>query len=139
MAGIQNAKELPPAKQTVLKQTASSESQTGLLPKEGLPTIVSSDFEEIGSLIESTTTLVKNIHDLPATTQKGYIPGIKVKGIIFFEEKSSSNHAIITTPSNSNLKLRMGDRIENSILQSIHPSRVVFLYQGELIEMSIGQ
>ena len=123
---------------TTLKQNIPSKQLTQLLPKETLPTLVPSNLKKIGDLAQSTT-FEKNVSGLPTKTQSGNIPDIKVKGIIFFEEKSLSNHVIITTPSNSNLKLRMGDLIENAVLKSIHPNRVVFLYQGKLFEMSIGQ
>ena len=71
--------------------------------------------------------------------RSGYIPDVKIKGIIFFDEGNSSNHIIVTTPSNSNLKLRVGDPVQNAVLKSIHPNRVIFLHQGQPIEMSIGQ
>jgi len=64
---------------------------------------------------------------------------VKVKGIIFFDEGSSSNHIIVATSSNSNLKLRMGDPIQNAVLKSIHPNHVIFLSNGGLIEVNIGQ
>ena len=108
-------------------------------PKE-IPTLeISNDLEEIENLIQSTTTLSKN--DLTATLTKlnGYIPDLKVMGIIFFDEGSSSNHIIVTTPNNSNLKLRVGDLVQSAVLKSIHPNRVIFLYQDQLVEMGIGQ
>ena len=46
---------------------------------------------------------------------------------------------IVTTSNNSNLKLRVGDLVRNAVLKSIHPNRVIFLYQDQLVEMGIGQ
>ena len=105
-----------------------------------VPTLeISNDLEEIENLIQSTTTLSKNDLTTTVTKLNGYIPNVKVMGIIFFDEGSSSNHIIVTTPSNSNLKLRVGDPVQNAVLKSIHPSSVIFLHQNQLIEMSIGQ
>ena len=112
---------------------------TKLLAKEVLPPAVSTDLEEIENLIQSTTALVKNNPATPIIIQGGYIPGVKVKGIIFFDKESPSNHIIVTTQNNSNLKLRVGDPVQNAVLKSIRPNRVIFLYQGQLIEMGIGQ
>ena len=108
-------------------------------PKEASSPAVSSDLEKIGSFIQSNTALVKNSPAASVAIRSGYIPSVTVKGIIFFDEGSSANHIIVTTPSNSNLKLRVGDSAQNSVLKSIHPNRVVFSYQDQLIEMGIGQ
>ena len=81
----------------------------------------------------------KNNSAIPPKIQSGVIPGIKVKGIIFFDEGSSSNHIIATTKDNSNLKLRVGEAIHDSILKSIHPNHVIFLSNGVLIEVNIGR
>ncbi|MEE9258720.1 MAG: hypothetical protein V3U37_04175 [Nitrospinaceae bacterium] len=95
------------------------------------------EFEEIGALIET----VKN---LPAPAppdsniRRGYIPGMKVKGIIFFGEDSPSNHIFVSTPSKSNLKMKSGDVAFNAILQSIQPNKAVFSYRNKLIAIEIG-
>jgi len=95
--------------------------------------------EEIGSLIRSATTQAKNSPPAPPKIRNGFVPGAQVKGIIFFDEGSSSNHIIVTTPDRSNLKLRMGDSVQTVVLKSIYPNRVVFSCQNEPIEMGIGQ
>ena len=105
----------------------SSKQSTKLLPKEAPPISTSSDMEEIETLIR-----------LP-TIQSGRIPGIKIKGIIFFDKDSSSNHIIATTESNSNVKLRAGEAVQDAILKSIHPNHVIFLYHDQLIEVGIGR
>ena len=73
------------------------------------------------------------------TIQSGRIPGIKIKGIIFFDKDSSSNHIIATTESNSNVKLRAGEAVQDAILKSIHPNHVIFLYHDQFIEVGIGR
>ena len=130
---------LPAPEPPAPKQPKNNKPLSKLLTKEASSSAVFSDVEEIGRLIQSTTILAKNSPATPATIQSGYIPGVKVKGIIFFDEGSSSNHIIVATSSNSNLKLRMGDPIQNAVLKSIHPNRVIFFYQDQLIEMGIGQ
>ena len=129
----------PAAESLASKQPTASKPLFKSSPKGAPSSEISSDLEEIGNLIQSTTTLGKNSPAAPVANRSGHIPSVKVKGIIFFDEGSSSNHIIVTTPSNSNLKLRVGDLAQNAILKSIHPNRVVFLYQDQLIEMGIGQ
>ena len=117
----------------------SSKQSTKLLPKEAPPISTSSGMEEIESLIRSTTALAKKKSAMLPTIQSGRIPGIKIKGIIFFDKDSSSNHIIATTESNSNVKLRAGEAVQDAILKSIHPNHVIFLYHDQLIEVGIGQ
>ena len=117
----------------------SSKQSTKLLPKEAPPISTSSDMEEIESLIRSTTALAKKKSAMLPTIQSGRIPGIKIKGIIFFDKDSSSNHIIATTESNSNVKLRAGEAVQDAILKSIHPNHVIFLYHDQLIEVGIGR
>ena len=117
----------------------SSKQVAKLLPEEAPPISTSSDMEEIESLIRSTTALAKKKSAMLPTIQSGRIPGIKIKGIIFFDKDSSSNHIIATTESNSNVKLRAGEAVQDAILKSIHPNHVIFLYHDQLIEVGIGR
>ena len=135
----QSGKKPPAIEPPALKQPTPSEPLSKLLPKEASSTEVSSNFKEIENLIQSATISSQNSLATSVTNRGGYIPGVTVKGIIFFDEKSSSNHIIVTTPSDSNLKLRVGDSVQNAFLKSIRPNRVFFLYQDQLIEVSIGQ
>ena len=121
------------------KKNTASELLFKSISAEAPSPVVSSDLQEIENLIQSTTTLAKNSPATPATDRSSYIKDIKIKGIIFFNEGNKSNHIIVTTPNNSNLKLRMGDLVQNAVLKSIHPNHVFFLYQNQLIEMGIGQ
>ena len=117
----------------------SSKQVAKLLPEEAPPISTFSDMEEIESLIRSTTALAKKQSAMLPTIQSGRIPGIKIKGIIFFDKDSSSNHIIATTESNSNVKLRVGEAVQDAILKSIHPNHVIFLYHDQLIEVGIGR
>ena len=117
----------------------SSKQVAKLLPEEAPPISTSSGMEEIESLIRSTTALAKKKSAMLPTIQSGRIPGIKIKGIIFFDKDSSSNHIIATTDSNSNVKLRVGEAVQDAILKSIHPNHVIFLYHDQLIEVGIGR
>ena len=117
----------------------SSKQVAKLLPEEAPPISTSSGMEEIESLIRSTTALAKKKPAMLPTIQSGRIPGIKIKGIIFFDKDSSSNHIIATTESNSNVKLRVGEAVQDAILKSIHPNHVIFLYHDQLIEVGIGR
>ena len=89
--------------------------------------------------MRSTVALKKKQPALPPTIQSGHIPGIKIKGVIFFDKGSSSNHIIATTENNSNLKLRVGETVQGAVLKSIHPNYVIFFHHNQLIEVGIGR
>ncbi|HIN88949.1 MAG TPA: hypothetical protein EYN05_09895 [Nitrospinaceae bacterium] len=112
---------------------------TELLPEETTPVSTSSDTEEIKKFMRSTVALTKKQPTLPRTIQSGHIPGIKIKGVIFFDKDSSFNHIIATTENNSNLKLRVGETVQGAVLKSIHPNYVLFFHDNQLIEVGIGR
>ena len=112
---------------------------TELLPEETTPVSTSSDTEEIKKFMRSTVALTKKQPTLPPTIQSGHIPGIKIKGVIFFDKDSSSNHIIATTENNSNLKLRVGETVQGAVLKSIHPNYVLFFHDNQLIKVGIGR
>ena len=112
---------------------------TELLPEETTPVSTSSDTEEIKKFMRSTVALTKKQPTLPPTIQSGHILGIKIKGVIFFDKDSSSNHIIATTENNSNLKLRVGETVQGAVLKSIHPNYVLFFHDNQLIKVGIGR
>jgi len=120
-------------------KSLSSKPFTELLSEETTPVSNSSDAEEIKKFMRSTVALTKKQSTLPPTIQSGHIPGIKIKGVIFFDKGSSSNHIIATTENNSNLKLRVGETVQGAVLKSIHPNYVVFFHHNKLIEVGIGR
>lgn len=120
-------------------KSLSSKPFTELLPEETTPVSNSSDAEEIKKFMRSTVALTKKQPTLPPTIQSGHIPGIKIKGVIFFDKGSSSNHIIATTENNSNLKLRVGETVQGAVLKSIHPNYVIFFHHNQLIEVGIGR
>ena len=120
-------------------KSLSSKPFTELLPEKTTPVSTSSDTEEIKKFMRSTVALTKKQSTLPPTIQSGHIPGIKIKGVIFFDKGSSSNHIIATTENNSNLKLRVGETVQGAVLKSIHPNYVIFFHHNQLIEVGIGR
>ena len=120
-------------------KSSSSKPFTELLPEKTTPVSTSSDTEEIKKFMRSTVALTKKQSTLPPTIQSGHIPGIKIKGVIFFDKGSSSNHIIATTENNSNLKLRVGETVQGAVLKSIHPNYVIFFHHNQLIEVGIGR
>ena len=120
-------------------KSLSSKPFTELLPEKTTPASTSSDTEEIKKFMGSTVALTKKQPTLPPTIQSGNIPGIKIKGVIFFDKGSSSNHIIATTENNSNLKLRVGETVQGAVLKSIHPNYVIFFHHNQLIEVGIGR
>lgn len=120
-------------------KSLSSKPFTELLPEKTTPVSTSRDTEEIKKFMGSTVALTKKQPTLPPTIQSGHIPGIKIKGVIFFDKGSSSNHIIATTKNNSNLKLRIGETVQGAVLKSIHPNYVIFFHHNQLIEVGIGR
>ena len=120
-----------PSKEEILKPTTKE--------KEADKFSTSNNLEKITRPIKSTTTFKKNSTVAPLVIQNGYIPNVKVKGIIFFGKESLSNHIIITSQNDSNLKLKVEDSIQNAVLKTIHPNHVIFLYQDQMVKMEIGQ
>ena len=120
-------------------KSLSSKLFTKLLPEKTTPVSTSSDTEETKKFTQPTVVLAKEKPTIPPTIQSGYIPGIKIKGVIFFDKGSSYNHIIATTENNSNLKLRVGETVQGSVLKSIHPNHVIFFHHNQLIEVSIGR
>ena len=67
------------------------------------------------------------------------IPRLKVKGIIFFSQGSSSNHIFVATSESKNRKIRVGDTVQSATLMHIESNRVVFSYRGENVHLRIGE
>ncbi|HBP10704.1 MAG TPA: hypothetical protein DD452_02075 [Nitrospina sp.] len=67
------------------------------------------------------------------------IPHLKVKGIIFFSQGSSSNHIFVATSESNNRKVRVGDTVQSATLTYIESNRVVFSYRGENVHLRIGE
>ena len=120
-------------------KSLSSKPFTELIPEKTTPVSTSSDTEEIKKFMRPAIALTKKQPTLPPTIQSGHIPGIKIKGVIFFDKGSSSNHIIATTENNSNLKLRVGETVQGAVLKSIHPNYVIFFHHNQLIEVGIGR
>ena len=120
-------------------KSLSSKLFTKPLPEKTTPVSTSSDAEEIKKFTQPTVVLAKEKPTIPPTIQSGHIPGIKIKGVIFFDKGSSFNHIIATTENNSNLKLRVGETVQGAVLKSIHPNYVIFFHHNQLIEVGIGR
>ena len=134
-----NSSKLGPFEGVSMSVISSKEKILKPTTKEANKFSTSNNLEKITRSIKSSTTLKKNSPIAPLAIQNGYIPNVKVKGIIFFGKGSLSNHIIITSQNDSNLKLQVGDSIQNAVLKTIHPNHVIFLYQDQMIKMEMGQ
>lgn len=80
----------------------------------------------------------------PATTvtrpvmAEEIIPGLKLKGIVFFGEDSKENYLFFTLPGMSIHRLKVGETVEDAKLIAIHPGVAVFEYQGRDVELRVG-
>lgn len=96
---------------------------------------------EIQSLIASAKSLADAPEEIeiPKIFSNLSIPGLRVKGIIFFSEGSSSNHIFVSNEQSKNQKMRIGDTINSATLMKIESTGAVFAYQGESVFIGIGQ
>ena len=75
---------------------------------------------------------------IPQINNSLSIPGLKVKGIIYFSPESSSNHILVSTPKSNNHKMRVGDSIDSATLMKIESTGAVFAYQDQIAFLNIG-
>ncbi|MEC7641339.1 MAG: hypothetical protein VYC17_04200 [Nitrospinota bacterium] len=68
-----------------------------------------------------------------------YIPGLKVKGIVFLTANNPVNHILVSTPNEDNKKLKVGQSVLGAKLTAIHSNKTVFLYKGQTTETGIGE
>ena len=98
------------------------------------------DILEIQSLIATAKTLAnepEKVHILKNNNSLS-IPGLKVKGIIYFSPESSSNHIFVSTPKINNHKMRVGDSIDSATLMKIESTGALFSYQDQIAFLNIG-
>lgn len=98
------------------------------------------DFHEINSIIEDAK--LKKITPTQPTETRNFnaisIPGVKMKGIIFFSEKNPSNYVLLSGNQDSQRKLKIGETINDATLKEVLPNVAIFSYRGELTRMGIG-
>jgi hypothetical protein len=99
------------------------------------------DVLEIQSLIATAKSLAKEPEEahIPQINNSLSIPGLEVKGIIYFSPESSYNHILVSTPKSNNHKMRVGDSIDSATLMKIESTGVVFAYQDQIAFLSIGR
>lgn len=103
----------------------------------------SAEIREIESLIQAATVpskVVRESFEKQVFALRGaqHIPGLKLKGIIFFSPDNPANHVFVATPADKNRKLKVGDTLLDSILESIEAQKAIFSYQGQRVEAHIG-
>ena len=96
---------------------------------------------EIQSLIASAKSLANEPEEILVrqNNKNLFIPGLKIKGIIFFSSGSPSNHIFVSTLKSSNQKVRVGDSIESATLLKIESNGAVFSYRGDRVRLQIGE
>lgn len=98
------------------------------------------EVNEIRDLIEAAKLSAEQPdYSLESSARGISIPGLKVKGIIFFSPGSPSNHIFVSTPTRNNQKIRIGDTVHSATLRQIESNSTVFSYQGETIHLRIGE
>ncbi len=98
------------------------------------------DVYEIQSLIATAKSLADEPEEIliPQINNGLSIPGLKVKGIIYFSAGSSSNHIFVSTQKSNNHKMRVGDSIDSATLMKIESTGAVFAYQGGMVLQKLG-
>jgi len=121
-----------------------------ILPVEPSPPVMdetqgSQEIREIESLIQSaiatreTDTVDREAISAFAPNPSLYIPGLKVKGIIFLNSDNPVNHIFVSTPNDNNRKLRVGETLLTATLEAIEAQKAIFSYRGQRVEKTIGE
>jgi hypothetical protein len=121
-----------------------------ILPLEPSPPDIaesqgSQEIREIESLVQSaiatgeTNALDREEIAAFAPNTSPHIPGLKVKGIIFLNSDNPVNHIFVSTPTENNRKLRVGETLLRATLETIEANQAIFSYQGQRVEKTIGE
>ena len=135
----ENISENPPSVLEAFAPPPVLEIRQPFAEPEALPR----EINEIRDLIQ-TAKLAAEQHEpfaypVELATRGISIPQLKVKGIIFFSQGSSSNHIFVATSESKNRKVRVGDTVQSATLMHIESNRVVFSYRGENVHLRIGE
>ncbi|MBI5427693.1 MAG: hypothetical protein HZA02_05355 [Nitrospinae bacterium] len=101
------------------------------------------DFKDINAIIENSRVekveaVVRPKNDpLPYSPLR--IPGVKVKGIIYFGKDNPANYILVASLQNVSQKMKVGEEISGATLKEVQPSFAVFSYQGEMAQLRIGE
>lgn len=127
-----------------------SKAETPPVEETTAPPAQDQDLEPFASLAK-VNNMIKNARlsaaqqpagPSPVAAPRGnviHIPGLKVKGIIFFAEDNPANYIFISTPTESHMKLKAGENILGATLKKIHPNTASFAYKDQITEMRIGE
>ena len=135
----ENISENPPSVLEAFAPPPVLEIRQPFAEPEALPR----EINEIRDLIQTAKLAAEQAEPFtyPAelATRGISIPHLKVKGIIFFSQGSSSNHIFVATSESNNRKVRVGDTVQSATLTYIESNRVVFSYRGENVHLRIGE
>lgn len=67
------------------------------------------------------------------------IPGVKMKGIIYFSANNPLNYVLVTGPKDANQKLKIGETFQDATLKEVQPDRAIFTYKDQLTQLRIGE
>ena len=153
MAGIP-LKKVSPKLQPVPGKNKTAPFEAVALTEDSKSTL--SSIHEILPILESEPKIsqIKKIREVLKSAQKnpvretpskkqelktnGHIPGLHIKGIIFFNEGNPANYIFVSTPGNSSQKLKIGDQVRGAIIHSIQPDHVIFQSKRGLITVNMG-
>ena len=135
----ENISENPPSVLEAFAPPPVLEIRQPFAEPEALPR----EINEIRDLIQTAKLAAEQpepfVYPVESATRGISIPRLKVKGIIFFSQGSSSNHIFVATSESNNRKVRVGDTVQSATLTYIESNRVVFSYHGENVHLRIGE
>ena len=135
----ENISENPPSVLEAFAPPPVLEIRQPFAEPEALPR----EINEIRDLIQTAKLAAEQpepfVYPVESATRGISIPRLKVKGIIFFSQGSSSNHIFVATSESNNRKVRVGDTVQSATLTHIESNRVVFSYRGENVHLRIGE
>jgi hypothetical protein len=96
--------------------------------------------KDIEAIIQTAKSAVASkASGLEGTATRGYIPGLKLKGIIYFDENSPSNYIFYSTAQDKNRKLKIGESAAGAVLEKIYPNKAEFSYLGKRVDVAMGE
>ena len=95
---------------------------------------------KVRELIQSAT--IQRSNELQSRNEgsvlSGQIPGLSIKGIIFFNRNNPANHIILATSANTRKKVKTGERVMGFFVESIESNQVTFLKNKKRVVVGMG-
>lgn len=138
------AKTAPPADNADMEsaftdQVDDNKPESEIIAMEVLPESYEADTGIAGAKVMKLQSAQPAKPKEPSGYSGIAIPGVKMKGIIFFGANSPLNYILVTGPKDANQKLKIGETFQDATLTEVQPDRAVFSFKGQITQLRIGE